>query len=324
MIFKYFSWLFLFLCGTHSTSQTMESGLPVEGELVVIDKYETEQGYYVFAPVESDRRQSTPVVFVHGYGALNPMIYGGWIRHLTNAGHVVIFPRYQKGLLGTSADDFVPFTAEAIRNAMTDARGKGIELDDKLYLIGHSYGGVIIANLAARWKELSLPQPGIALLCEPGSGPLRGGVLDAYDGISEKTSLVVVVGDDDQTVGQQFGEFVFNSSVNATARAFLWQYACASDTLSVSASHYEPYSLDAGFDNGIENFTSKRASRLATTDRVDTNGYWKIFDMLVARARSSASGPFTERELDIFSDLGLWPDGSALTKMEYRLPVGGR
>lgn len=320
MFLRYFLWLSFLVWTVDAPCQDAIVRMAAEGELMVIDQYADEQGFYVFAPSRASERKHIPVVFVHGYGALNPMIYGGWIRHLTDLGHVVIYPRYQKGLLSTSAEDFVPYTASAIRNAMEATREKKIHLDDQMYLIGHSYGGVIISNIAATWKELELPEPKIAMLCEPGSGPLNGGLLDSYEDIGSDLQLMIIVGDEDQTVGHKFGEFVFASAVNTPSRALLRQFGCAQDSLSVSASHYEPYSLDPAFDNGIENFTSKRAVRLARTDWVDRDGYWKIFDILVGRERSAASGPYSEREMEMLCHLGVWPDNTPLRKMDYRLP----
>lgn len=292
----------------------------ISGEYMVIDRYDKEDGYYIFAPSNPAEWKEEPVVFVHGYGALNPKIYGGWLRHLLDQGYVVIYPRYQQGLLSTSAEDFVPFTTRAIRDALQVVRDHNRLLGKTMYLIGHSYGGVIVANLAATWTDWNLPAPEVALLCEPGSGPLRGGVLGSYERISPNTRLMIVVGNDDYTVGQKFGEFVFNSAVNTPARALLWQFASQNDTLEVTASHYEPYSLDAAFDNGIENFTSKRATRLARTDWVDREGYWKVFDMLVARNPSRASQAFSGEELDAFAHLGVWPDNTPLRRMDYRIP----
>ena len=294
--------------------------LAIEG-LSVIDAYDDELGYYVFYTKESAVRARIPVVFVHGYGALNPMVYGAWIRYLAESGHVVIFPRYQKGLFVTSSEDFVPNTATAIAEALKSCETHKLPVKtDQMYLLGHSYGGVICANLAVTWLDRGLPRPAIALLAEPGSGPLKGGVLDGYNGMGTDLQLLVIVGEDDLTVGQSFGSHVYETAVNTPARALLWQFPSSGAGAEVSASHYEPYAIDLAFDNGIVNFSTKRALRLARTDQVDHHGYWKAFDVLSGRARSASNGPYALHELDLLADLGYWADKTPVRKMEYRNP----
>jgi pimeloyl-ACP methyl ester carboxylesterase len=287
----------------------------------IIDEYSNEQGYYIFYADRADLKDGTPVVFVHGYGALNPMIYGKWIRHLTGQGHPVIYPRYQQDLLLTSPRDFVSNTTAAIQSAMEKMRKEGRSSSrESLYLLGHSYGGVIIANLAANWRELEIPEPKVAMLCEPGSGPLNGGVLETYDRIDSTMHMVIVVGDNDMTVGQDFGRRVYDSAVKTPNRVLLWQYACSKDSCNVSASHYEPYAIDEAFDNRMDNFTSRKAVKVARFDQVDQLGYWKVFDMLVTRVKSNDNSPYDIAMLEKFADLGSWPDGSPLRKMDYKCP----
>ncbi|HLF64823.1 MAG TPA: alpha/beta fold hydrolase [Saprospiraceae bacterium] len=290
--------------------------------LTVVDAYEGEQGYYLFCPSVRPVQATVPIVFVHGYGALNPMIYGKWIRHLTEHGHCVIYPRYQEDLFKTSPHDFTTNAVAAIAEALTRIKEADIGSDtDGLYLVGHSYGGVIIANLAANWRALHLPEPRVAFLCEPGSGPFKGGVLDSYHTIDSTLHMAIMVGDNDETVGQEFGSMVFESAVNTPNRVLLWQYACTQDTFSVSASHYEPYAIDVAFDNGIENFTSRKALRVAQLDHIDTEGYWKVFDMLIAKDASRDVSRFASHLLNKFINLGVWPDGTELCKMGFQCPV---
>ncbi len=192
-------------------------------DVVVIDEYEGDQGYYIFYPEIMPQDEHSPVVFVHGYGALNPMIYGKWIRHLVESGHCVIYPRYQKDLLGTSPNDFVANTSAAVSGALLRIKEESLDINtEALFLVGHSYGGVIIANLAANWRTLDIPEPRVAFLCQPGSGPFKGGVLDSYTSIDSTLHMAIMVGDRDETVGQEFGKKVFESAVNVPNRVLLW------------------------------------------------------------------------------------------------------
>src|SRR6185503_14310076 len=45
--------------------------------------------YWIFEP---DTAETLPVVvFLHGYGNMDPGIYGGWIDHLAQRGNIVIY-----------------------------------------------------------------------------------------------------------------------------------------------------------------------------------------------------------------------------------------
>ena len=68
------------------------------------------QEYWMFEP-DSPRPRTAPViVFLHGWGGMNPLYYGAWIDHLVKRGNIVIYPRYQANLL-TSIKDFTPNTS---------------------------------------------------------------------------------------------------------------------------------------------------------------------------------------------------------------------
>lgn len=73
--------------------------------------------------------------------------------------------------------------------------------------IAHSYGGVIATNLGVNWKKYDIPEPA-AMLLAPGSGPFKGARLPSYDGLSSDLKLIVVVGEDDYVVGDEFAKRV--------------------------------------------------------------------------------------------------------------------
>ncbi len=282
-----------------------------------IDNYADADGYYLFVPTEQPSDSMDAVVFVHGFGAINPMVYGGWIEHIVSQKKMVIYVRYQEGMISTPTTDFVPNTSTAISNALLHARNKGYPVKASgIDLIGHSYGGVISANIAANWRTLGVPQPRVAFLCEPGSGPFTGGVLESYEGIDSNIHLAIVVGDDDFTVGQTLGLKVLETAINTPNRVLFWQYADENGEEEIGASHYEPYSYDDRFDNEISNFTVSRASNVSSLDAVDFNGYWQIYDSISALQPNEL---YTEALLTELADLGSFKDGSPIRPMEIRL-----
>ena len=284
-------------------------------DIETIDRYADPDGFYIFLPAQRNEPLNI-VVFVHGFGALNPVVYGGWIEHLTRNGNAVVFARYQEGIFSTPTTDFVPNTISAILNARSALGDENISFDGgHIDLIGHSYGGVIIGNIAANHEEYGLPRPRIVLLCEPGSGPLTGGVLESYDQIPADVSLAIVVGDEDRTVGQSLGLKVFETATNTPRRVLFWQYADENGEESVGATHYEPYSYNHKFDNSIDNFTVKRAENVSSLDAVDHNGYWQIFDTL-RECEAQGKETLDETTLHLLADLGTWSDGTPIKPME--------
>ncbi|HMN90953.1 MAG TPA: hypothetical protein PKD70_08160, partial [Saprospiraceae bacterium] len=51
-------------------------------EVIFRDFANQSDGYWLFEPAAPGPDSAHVVVFLHGYGAYNPMIYGAWIRHL--------------------------------------------------------------------------------------------------------------------------------------------------------------------------------------------------------------------------------------------------
>ena len=84
--------------------------------------------------------------------------------------------------------------------------------------IGHSYGGTIAANIANRYEELGLAAPKNILLCAPGTGPFKGGLLDDYSNIPSTTNLQIVVSIHDHVVGETLGRKIFQTAVHTPTR----------------------------------------------------------------------------------------------------------
>ena len=142
-----------------------------------------------------------------------------------------------------------------------------------------------------------------------------GGVLESYDGIDPDLFLAIIVGDDDWTVGQSLGLTVLETAVNTPNRVLFWQYADEKGEEEIEASHYEPYSYDERFDNGISNFTVVRASKVSSVDAVDHNGYWQVYDRI---AQLESGTAYTDELLNELADLGTFQDGTPIRPREVR------
>lgn len=280
-----------------------------------IDNYAKETGYYIYMPVgpNEEPQESQVIVFFHGYGAINPMLYGAWLNHLVRRGNIVIYPRYQNKILGTRTDAFVPNVQIALKDAFNELEEKGVSFDrKKIIYTGHSYGGSLTGYIAVNYSEMGLEKPKAVFMCEPGTGPFKGTKLETYKEIPSDVNTLIMVGDNDLTVGQSLGLRMFTTAVNVENINLVWQFRDKHGEPSISASHYEPQSWDSAFDNGINNLTTKRARKTTKLDAVDFYGYWKLFDALIDY---SIEGKNREYCFDGGAEqtyMGKWTDGTPL------------
>lgn len=288
----------------------------VTQEIEMLDFADDKEGYWLFLPkgIETKQRKNV-IVFIHGYGGYNPFIYGAWLKHLARQGHPIIYPRYQKKLYPPKTKKFVDNTVAGIKSAIIKLEELGYDknLWTTLDYTVHSYGGVIAANIVSHQEDLAIPPAKNMLLCSPGSGPFKGCVIENYNILAEDVNLIIVTSEHDLTVGDKLGTQIFRTAVNTPNRVYLRQYACSDQKHKISAGHNECYALDMDFDNGIRNYTAKKALRVGKTDILDYNVYWKLMDELIEQGA----------DMDLFQkDLKEWPllEESGLKGLLIRRP----
>ncbi|HMX40436.1 MAG TPA: hypothetical protein PKD78_08915 [Saprospiraceae bacterium] len=286
------------------------------------DSAATAEGYWMFLPADPQPDSAEVVVFLHGYGAYNPMAYGKWIKHLVAKGNIVIYPRYQKNLVWPRPDGFPPNAAKGIRDALRHLREKGPiqPKTDQVAYVAHSYGGVIATNLGVHWQQYGIPKPASMLLCEPGSGPLKGARLSDYAGLPPDLQLVIVVGEDDYVVGGEFGELVFRTATNTPMRNLVVQRRCTDGRRWIMASHSEPYCYDLDFDTGVRNYTANRVLMTSRLNEVDFNCYWKFADALMCSTRQGCYNEVAFGNTPDQRYMGCWPDGKPMRMLDVWLP----
>lgn len=282
-------------------------------------------GYWLFEP-DSPRPDSAPVVvFHHGYGAINPMIYGGWLRHIVQQGNIVIYPRYQNNLFSPSSKKFAANASAAIRDALAELRsGDHVRPSEGgLILAGHSYGGAISAYLGVNYETLGIPRPEGILLASPGTGPLNGARLDSYEAMPEDVRLLVMVSVNDHVVGDELGRVIFETAIHTPQRNLIVQHPDGHGDPALSAGHNESYALDSAFDAGIHNLSYRRAMGVAKLDATDYYGYWKLLDALMACVRSGENCEVAFGNTDTQRYMGRWSDGEMVRELEVVLPPAG-
>lgn len=301
--------------------------------------------YWIFEPAEPRPHRAPVVVFLHGWGAMVPDPYMGWIEHIVRRGNIVIYPRYQATLATPPAvmtDHALGAVLEALRRL---DEGDHVRPErDKVAFVGHSLGGVIAANLAVRARVSGgLPAPGALMVVQPGDPPLvdlelaRGqpSIMEDYAIIDPRTLMLVVVGDEDRTVGRTTAERIFASAGAAPANKNL--VVLRSDrhgSPALVADHYAPTALSAGEGPapwsvtppwvqtlalrlyGLVTRSPDAERRLQSADALDFYGLWKLFDAL-----TDAAFYFRNREVALGDTpaqrfMGVWSDGVPVAELE--------
>jgi len=172
------------------------------------------RGATIFRP--SDPEPDAPVVvFLHGWGGVDPAFYAPWIAHLVDRGATVVYPAYQEApFLDTVSP--LPNTLVALRLAFERvpvARGR-------LAVVGHSAGGALAADYAASAHAAGLPAPAVVYSAYPGRSlrgiPLRIPMVSARN-IAAGTRVVALAGADDQVVGTRTARTIARTATRARA-----------------------------------------------------------------------------------------------------------
>ena len=328
----YTGWMYKGDCQTQSISDVVGPEQQLVGpggstyshdSVAIFDYADDPDGFWMYQPESPKPKEAPVIIFLHGYGAYNPMIYGKWIQHLVRKGNVVVFPRYQKNLISPSPDKFIPNVVTAIKESISilDSLHHITAILDNFALVGHSYGGVIGAGIAADYERYKTPEPKVLMMCSPGSGPFKGGVLKNYEGIPENTKMLVMVSENDHIVGDKLGKVIYNTAKNTKERNLIKQYADThSELFPIGAGHNECYSLDYALDNGIRNATAKRAMISSRFNTLDFNGYWKLFDALLDCSSQNENCEYAFGNTIEQKSLGVWSDGEKIKELEIFIP----
>jgi acetyl esterase/lipase len=295
----------------------------VHAQVTFSDHARRPDGFWLFEPAAPAPENAPVVVFHHGYGAINPMIYGAWIRHIVRQGNIVIYPRYQKNLIFPTSKHFVPNAARGIQSALkllSEESGRVRPDTNAFFIAGHSYGGAISANIASRYAQLGLPHPKGVLLCAPGTGPLKGGLLESYQNISPQTRLGIIVSVNDYVVGEELGRKVYQSATQTPHRFLMRQFPDAHGAPELTAGHNECYAMDPAFDGGVENLTLRRARRVAQENAADYFAYWKMLDAIMSCALQGAHCELAKGCGPKAAFMGQWSDGHPVQPMEVWVP----
>jgi acetyl esterase/lipase len=279
-------------------------------------------GFMLYIPSSPHADTLPLVVFDHGFGEWNPLRYGRWIDHIVKRGNIVIFPRYQTNEYTTPSVNFTPNAVTGIKRAIDTLKAHIAwtqpELD-KVFYLGHSYGGLISANLATNHVSYGIPKPKAVLLACPGYGQYPGGQLSSYSAMDSSIYMLDIFEHDDTVVDSTFALQVFNqtTSVPYAHKNLVIHFADNGGTPAVTSSHGEASCIDSTYDNTDRGVVMAQAS-YAHTDVTDFYCYWKLFDALEDCALTGNGCGTSFGDTSPQKTMGSWSNGTAIRPLQVR------
>jgi acetyl esterase/lipase len=290
--------------------------------------------YTIYEP-DAPKPDSAPVViFIHGWCAWNPGIYGAWIDHIIKRGNIVIFPKYQATAF-TSPRDFTANTIASLQDALKRLHNEPGHVKpqmDHWAAVGHSVGGLLVANVSALASESGLPQIKAVMSTEPGktttgSGQPFVGLVDMKK-IPSSTLLLAVAGDQDKLVGKIDALRIFRESTTVAPenKNFVLVRSDSHGTPALVANHLAPVAPSLAYNDGGDTAAASHPSLRHPSmmvDALDYYAFWKLFDGLSEAAfdgtdRQYALGNTPEQRF-----MGKWSDGTPVKELEVTLGAVG-
>ena len=253
--------------------------------------------YWIFDPVQV--LGPVPViVFLHGWGLLDPTQYSIWIEHLVKRGNVVVFPKFQDNILELTPN-MTPNAVSAVQSAFVTLGSRADR--SRFAIVGHSIGASIAFDMSALAATAGLPAPTALMAAAPGGTTSFGWTgTGSLDQIPANILALVLIGDEDTTVGDETAKALFASipQVACTNKNLLLVRSDRHGTPQLVASHAAPTAAAIG------------------SNALDFYGYWKLSDALIGAAfygswRDYALGGGPNQTF-----MGTWSDGVPVAPLQ--------
>lgn len=312
---------------------------------------------YVYHLAAAPAERRTVVVLLHAWGAVNPVVYGGWIDHLARRGYLVLYPGFQT-VGRTRPVEATELAATLVRDALAALADDPQARPDpsRLLYIGHSAGTAIGLNLAATAKDRGLAAPRLIFGVMPGGiasdEKSRGIQLANLADIDPSTLVVTMIGDKEFQAADRASRRILRETANVPASRKLFMRSASDDhgfpaltaTLSSPGSAKEAYD-SAAIKLAPEPPPDPKAPRTARpkwaadmvltgeqtvllnqlqrngTDTLDYLAYWRTFDMLAAAALGG-SDLAALRSDPALTDMGRWTDSWPVRRLSAETPKG--
>jgi hypothetical protein len=135
--------------------------------------------WYAFEPTKPRLKKAPLAIVMHGYFQFEGYAsMEALIEHTVRKGTVVIYPRWQTAIATPCPGPFniepcIASAVNGINGAVEFLRSDPKRVQPQLRktsYFGHSFGGIITANLANRYRSLGLPKPRAIFLEDPHDG----------------------------------------------------------------------------------------------------------------------------------------------------------
>ena len=278
------------------------------------------RAYWIFEPADPRPEKAPLVLFLHGYGATNPRTYGAWIEHLARQGKIVVYPRFQRGLVPRPAT-FTRNTVTALHDALAQLEtAEHVRPDlERVAVVGHSVGGLMAANLAAMASEEGLPVPRAVFAVQPGSAELGVGEITLADlgAIPTGTLILTLAGDADSISGDVDARRIYreSTSVPLEDKDFLLLLSDDHGSPPLRANHLSPLATDDRYGEEVA-YRNTEPNRGA--DALDYYGTWKLFDALCDAAFDGQNRQFALGNTPEQRRMGSWSDGHPVREIQVR------
>jgi dienelactone hydrolase len=279
-------------------------------EEVISNRYgENEEAYYIFEPKGAEGKKLPLVIFLHGYGGVDPFNgYRDWLYHIVRRGNIAIFPVYQL-LSSRSGEKFTDNAFVAIENALKELEtGKHAKPElDKVMATGYSAGGVIATNYAARAAKRGLPVPKALFAVTPGGcsncsflavGNFRLAEPAELSQIAPETKMTVLVGDRDSVVGLTAGDIIWQNTLQIPGANRSYVQVITDNTGRT------PLLGDHGMANR------------RVPDAINYYGLWRIQDALQSCAISGKGCEYALGGTPQQRFMGNWSDGRPVAELK--------
>ena len=257
--------------------------------------------YWIFEPTDPTPESAPLIVFNHGYMAIHPFVYWTWIIHIVKKGNIVVYPRYQAGIF-IGYRNYVSNAIDAVKDSIQKLQsGNHVKPElDKFAIVGHSLGGGISANMAALSEKEGLPVPRAIMPVQPFIQP---GILADLSKIPSETLMLVIVGEDDDVVGNKSAKIIFNgaSQIPLSNKDYIIQKTDKYGNPDLLADHIAPVCFPS--------FIPK------STNAMDYYSTWKLFDALTDYAFYGINGKFCLGNTPEQKNMGNWSDGTPVKKL---------
>ena len=287
--------------------------------------------YWIYEPDKPRPTTAPVVIFLHGWGGMNPLYYGAWIDHIVRRGNIVIYPRYQASIL-TRREDFIPNTISSLKDAFTLLQTEQGHVKPDLTnvaAVGHSLGGILAASVGALAAESDLPRVRAIMSVEPGltRSPADIPIADLKK-IPRDTLLLSIAGDRDTLVDDQDAKRIFYESTQIPLdnKDFIKLVTDDHGRPGLIASHRAPTAPLKDYDNGDGDLSERLrgsgsgssqpdepmrsdASRTPAVDALDYYGLWKLFDALSDAAFYKKNREYALGNTPQQRYMGKWSDG---------------